>query len=291
MTGMSDSVLVYDVGGSHVSAALCRAGDFQLGEVFSEPHAEGVSAEAFLAMLVRLGEAAVGGSRRPIGVALAFPGPFEYENGISRMQHKLASLYGVNLREPLAKFFGVPEASVRFLNDAAAYMLGEAGAGAARNAARMVGFTLGTGIGSGFIVDGKIVTSGKGVPPGGEVWNLPFEGATVEDQISTRAIQADYQRRTGRLVEVKEIASLAGVDVDATATFAAFGGNLGRVVRALVGEFAPEVVVLGGGIARSAELFLPSMLAEVAAMGFEVRIAELQDKAPLAGAGVAWFQQ
>ena len=49
------------------------------------------------------------------------------------------------------------------------------------------------------------------------------------------------------------------------------------------------MVVLGGGISRSAHLFLPAMNGELAGAKFEVRIAELGDNAPLAGAGVAWF--
>ena len=47
--------------------------------------------------------------------------------------------------------------------------------------------------------------------------------------------------------------------------------------------------VLGGGISLSAYLFLPATKAALEGATFEVRIAELGDQAPLAGAGVAWF--
>jgi glucokinase len=54
-------------------------------------------------------------------------------------------------------------------------------------------------------------------------------------------------------------------------------------------DFAPDVVVLGGGISRSAHLFLPETRKELEGTNFEVRIAQLGDNAPLAGAGVAWL--
>ena len=46
---------------------------------------------------------------------------------------------------------------------------------------RSVGLTLGTGVGSAFAVDGKIVGKGRGVPPGGEIWDLPYRESIVEE--------------------------------------------------------------------------------------------------------------
>ena len=177
-----------------------------------------------------------------------------------------------------------------FLNDAAAYLLGEVGAGAARGVKRVVCFTLGTGVGSGFAVDGHVVTEGKGVPPGGEIWNVPYDGGIVEDKISTRALQGAYKERKGQEREVASIAHYAiGGDAASVAVFQEFGKNLGIALKMLLADFAPDVVVLGGGISRSALLFLPAAEAELQGAKFELRIAELLDNAPLAGAGVAWF--
>jgi glucokinase len=218
------------------------------------------------------------------------PGPFDYTQGISWMKHKMPYLYGVNVSEALAARFGWKASQVRFLNDAAAYLLGEVGAGAARGVKRVVVFTLGTGVGSGFAVDGHVVTEGKGVPPGGEIWNVPYEGGIVEDQISTRALQRAYKERKGQEREVASIAHYAiGGEADSIAVFEEFGKTLGQALRHLLADFAPDVVVLGGGISRSALLFLPAAQAQLKGTTFELRIAELGDNAPLAGAGVAWF--
>jgi glucokinase len=245
---------------------------------------------AFIDVLNSLGSRASQGEPGLQGAEFAMPGPFDYEKGISWMEHKMPYLYGVNVGEALATRFGWKPEQVRFLNDAAAYLLGEVGAGAARGVNRVVCFTLGTGVGSGFAVNGRVVTDGKGVPPGGEIWNVPYEGGIVEDRISTRAIKKAYAERKGQEREVASIAHYAiGGDPDAVAVFEEFGNTLGIAIKRLLSDFAPDVVVLGGGISRSAPLFLDAVKAELLDTKVEVRIAELGDNAPLAGAGVAWF--
>ena len=283
-------VLVYDVGGSHISAAVCRRQGYQLGTVVRANLPEAQTSEAFVDVLYSLGLKAGEGETGVEGAELAMPGPFDYEKGISWMEHKMPYLYGVNVSEALAARFGWKPEQVRFLNDAAAYLLGEVGAGAARGVKRVVCFTLGTGLGSGFAVDGRVVTEGRGVPPGGEIWNAPYEGGIAEDQISTRAIKRAYTERNGQEREVASIAHYAvGGDPDAVAVFQEFGKTLGIAIKRLLKDFEPDVVVLGGGISRSAPLFLDAVTAELKDTPIEVRIAELGDNAPLAGAGVAWF--
>ena len=283
-------VLVYDVGGSHIAAAVCFKDGFRLGAVVRANLPEEQTSAAFVDVLHTLGMKAAEGGEGVEGAELAMPGPFDYAVGISWMKHKMPYLYGVNLSEALGARFGWKASQVRFLNDAAAYLLGEVGAGAAQGVKRVVVFTLGTGVGSGFAVNGKVVTEGKGVPPGGEIWNVPYEGGIVEDQISTRALQRAYKERKGQEREVASIAHYAiGGEPVSIGVFEEFGKNLGIALKRLLADFAPDVVVLGGGISRSAYLFLPAAKAELEGATFEVRIAELGDNAPLAGAGVAWF--
>jgi glucokinase len=284
------SVLVYDVGGSHVSVAVCHAGDYRLGTVATAPHPAEATSEAFVGLLHALGTQANLGAETILGAGIAMPGPFDYAAGISQMKHKLPYLFGVDLRAALSARFGWRPEQIRFLNDAAAYLLGEVGAGAARGFSRAVAITLGTGIGCAFAVDGRVATEGKGVPPGGEIWNLPYEGKTVEDYLSTRALQQSYRERTGKDSEVSAIAAAATAgDAISGEVFTAFGRTLGRALRHLLTEFEPQVVVLGGGIARSSQLFLPAAMRELDGVHMNLRITELAERAPLAGAGLAWF--
>jgi glucokinase len=280
-------VLVYDIGGSHISAAVCAESDLVLGPVAKA--AQPQSIDAFFDVLSQLASQATAGVCGIAGTVLAMPGPFDYLEGVSWMRHKMPYLYGVNVRHALAKRLGWKDEQVQFLNDAAAFLSGEIGAGAARGVSRTVGITLGTGIGSAFAVDGHLVTEGLGVPHGGEIWNLPFEDGIVEDLISTRSIQQGYKECTGNAREVAEIAAGAAQDPAAVEVFQEFGRDLGRVLRILLHDFAPEVVVIGGGISHAADLFLPAAHCELQGLALQLRISVLGDRAPLVGAGVSWF--
>ena len=281
-------VLSYDVGGSHVAAGLCRLSDLEVLHEAGAPLGDLESFESFVDLLARLGNQVSAPHEQPCGGSLAVPFPFDCEAGVSLMEHKLKPLYGRNLRAALAERFGWQPQQLRFLKDATAYLLGELAAGSAKGAARAVGLTLGTGIGCAFAVDGRPVTSGEGVPDEGEIWNLPYAGATVEDLISTRAIRSAYKSRTGCNPEVSEVAASAGADPAARTVFEEFGRHLGQVLRDVIAPFRPDRVVLGGGIARAAGLFLPAAERETADLGFRIVISKLFDRAPLAGAAHFW---
>ena len=289
MAGQENRVLVYDVGGSHIAAAVFDGENCRLSGVVSAGYPSEQTIDTFLNVLHSLAALAMedGGSVR--GAALAMPGPFDYQAGVSWIKHKLAYLYGFDLRQALAAHFGWQPFAVRFLNDAHAFITGEVVAGAGRGVSRVVGITLGTGVGSGFAVNGHLVREGVGVPPGGEVWNVPYQGGILEDQISTRALQKSYRERTGLEREVVAIASAVAREAVAAEVFAEFGRNLGVSLRAVLGTFAPQAIVLGGGISRSAPLFLPAAQAEIGDFA-QLRISALGDQAPLVGAGAAWLE-
>jgi glucokinase len=327
-------VLVYDVGGSHISAAVCDRQTYALRGLSraplpaaqeTVPGAGHFSAASFGRLIHTLGESAAQSGHLSLsaiaGADLAMPGPFDYENGISQMRHKLPTLFGIDLKTGLAARFGWQPSQVRFVNDAAAFLLGEMGAGAAKGSSRAVGVTLGTGIGCAFgLHEGHgahILTGGPGIPPGGEIWNLPYNGATVEDFVSTRFLREHYQILTGVEAEVSAIADAAAATTPApkltpnhlrrrsapsiptiptppTAApvrpFAIFGRHLGLALNQHAAAFAPDVIVLGGGISRAAHLFLPATRqALVPGFSPKIVISTLMDEAPLAGAGVHWF--
>ena len=282
-------LLTFDIGGSHIGASLCNLETLQLEQTGSAPLPSNPASEEFIQILSRLGRS-LSGAAEIVGASLAFPGPFDYEAGISRMEHKLVALNGVDLKFALAAELGLQPIQIRFLNDAAAALLGEVGAGAAIGVSRVVVLTLGTGIGSGFAVDGKIATEADGAPPDGEVWNLPFRGVTVEELISTRAIQKDYQERTGKEASVASIAAEAATNPDARAVFTQFGKHLCLFIEEMLEPFAPQIIVLGGGISRASALFLPATR-KALTFPTQLVLSTLMDEAPLAGAGVHWFSR
>jgi predicted NBD/HSP70 family sugar kinase len=288
LTDDSYPVVVYDVGGSHISASTWSPSQLNLPECARATLAEGISTSEFMDALTDVAQRVLGGCKHIKGVAMAVPGPFDHESGISHMQHKLEHLYGFNLRGAIAERLKCAVESVAFLNDAHAFLLGELSNGAARGALRAVGVTLGTGIGSAFAVHGRIVTAGRGVAEGGEIWNVPYSNGTVEDVLSTRALQASYESRAGKKLSVAELAINAQRDEVARAVFADFGLQLGRVLCELLANFAPDVIVIGGGISRAADLFFPGAASLTQRLGMQLLISSLSDRAPLIGAAMHW---
>jgi glucokinase len=87
---------------------------------------------------------------------------------------------------------------------------------------------------------------------------------------------------------VAAIAQRASCDAHAVASFENFGSNLGQVFRDILTPFAPDVVVIGGGISRSSQLFLPSAENQLNGNGFKLVTSSLLDQAALLGAAAFW---
>jgi glucokinase len=286
-------ILVFDVGGSHAAAALAQDGGLQ-GKCSLALDSEG-TAETIMRALESLGKKVLtecGSEGAPLsGASFGFPNPFDYNQGISYMQHKYSSLYGLHLRTELARTFATSPQTITFVNDASAFLLGEIEFGAAAGCDRVVGITLGTGLGSAFAVGGHIVTSGEGVPDGGFLWNVPYKEGIVEDYVSTRAIRRVFREISSKDIEVREIALRASTDAEAMMAMRRFGEALGTVLWVACSGFRPDTIVLGGAISRSANLFLPAAQKPLDTTGIRLRTSQLFDDAALLGAAVAWHRK
>ena len=167
MTG-AGSVVALDLGGTHVSAATVDMSSATVvsGSRVRDGLAAGGGRDDLLGRIRAAATAAQSGQVDAAGVAV--PGPFDYDRGICLLEHKLESLYRVDLRVELASALSLPPHAVRFLNDAEAFLLGEWWAGAARGHDRAVGITIGTGLGSAFLEHGSIVRDRRGESLQGE---------------------------------------------------------------------------------------------------------------------------
>jgi glucokinase len=190
------------------------------------------------------------------GVGIAMPGPFDYQHGISQLEHKFASLYGQNLKLALLRLWtstSLEHQPLHFANDAALFALGETWAGAARGQPRVIGITLGTGLGSGFIEHKRIITEGIEIPPKGELWNVPYKNGIAEDFASGRALE-----RLGH--NASDLAAIArNGDLEAQTAFADLGQHLGTMLEPWLRSFQPDAVVIGGNVARAWDLFAEAL--------------------------------
>lgn len=180
------------------------------------------------------------------------PGPFDYVSGVSQMRHKFSSLFGINLKAAFEKKLQNP---VFFINDAAAFGLGVIWKEYPQEK-RLLAITLGTGLGSSFLIDGKFAQSVKGVPRDGEIWNVQYQEGILEDKISKRALEQGYLHGSGRSIAVKEIADKAREgDPAAKKVFEQFAVQLGDGLASTIADFHPTRIVFGGKISKGFDLF------------------------------------
>ncbi len=194
-------VAVLEVGGSHITAAVVAPGPWEVASLRRTPLDSQTSADRIVEQL------AAAATQLPLanGLALAMPGPFDYATGVAwyRGVDKFDSLYGVDLGRSLRALLDVDR--IVFVNDAEAFAVGEWTTGTLLGLERCCGVTIGTGIGTAFLADGRVVRSGDSVPPGGELYRTSVAGKPLEDWISSRAILRAYGDAPG----VKEIADAA----------------------------------------------------------------------------------
>lgn len=296
-----DSVPALELGGSHVDATAVCPTQGSTGPVVRRAVDPGGTAPAVLGAVAACADA-VGAPAGSVWGA-AVPGPFDHRSGTGLYTGvgKFDALNGVNLASELTHRMTRPPSSISFLNDAAAFAIGEWLAGAAAGASRVLGLTLGSGVGSGFLRNGAVLTSGPGVPPLGRVDLLELDNRPLEETVSRRAIRAAVAGhrafRTDRAdrglpddADVQEIAAAArrGHRVCREVLDSAFEG-LGRALGPVLVAFDPDVVVLGGAVARSWDLVAAPLvrgLGPATARPWKIRPAAHPDTAGLIGA--AW---
>jgi len=251
-----------DIGGSHFAMGIV---DFSKKQLIPEtvlecPINSNLHATAILNKLLSFIKDGIDKFHFPIsGIGISAPGPFDYHNGISMIHglNKYDALFGVNLKLFLqSKLQGVLESPghIAFINDADSFVLGETFANKLQG--NVVGLTLGTGIGSGFVVNGKLITNSGLVPNDGNIFNLPFKNKTVEDWISTKWFLDTYRDVFGTSVKnVKEIADHVQSSPKAKEIFENYGSNLGQAISAVTSGFSPKTIIIGGSIAKSYHLF------------------------------------
>ncbi|WP_407571885.1 ROK family protein [Deinococcus altitudinis] len=265
--------LALDVGGSHVTAA--RVGFGPQGpetgpcvRLHLDEHApadELLDTFAHAALMAVDGPSLDGsalGTRDLAAIGVGMPGPFDYVQGTGRFTGKFLALNGVDVGAGLrARLPALSELPLAFLNDAAAFALGEAELhGDAGRTGRTLGVTLGTGLGSGFVEADRVRMGGAGVAREGQIGWEPYLDATAEDYVSTRRLISDYASLSGERLRPVEISARARAgDAHAQAVFAAYGRHLGSVLAEWVRAFSPGRIVLGGNLCAARKLFLPEL--------------------------------
>jgi len=326
MTSPSDNrfIIGVDLGGTNIRVgALSEDGTRQVA-IRSIPTMRELGSEGVIARIVELGERCIaetmeltGATRRDfLGVGIGAPGPLDRAAGVVRVAPNLG-WREVPLREMVAAGLDLPTA---LDNDANCATLGEWWLGAARGSRHVLGLTIGTGIGGGLVLDGRLFHGASDLA--GEVGHMTIHATgrrcacgnygCLEAYASGPAI-AERAREALEGGEESALPSIVDGDTSRITAEIVYGAAhdgdplareivretaqyLGTGVANLLNIINPEVVVIAGGVTRAGDAVFEPLRAEVRRRAFRPAVevcrivpAVLPGTAGLVGA-VAMFR-
>jgi glucokinase len=200
-------------------------------------------------------------------ISMAFPGPFDYQQGICKIQglSKYDRIFNVVIPDAMKQSFKdldfqfAFDAGFKFLHDVEAYALGVCRSyKLVQN--RALYLCIGTGAGSAYSVNGSIVKKGEGVAENGWFYNYAFKEATIDDYISVRGIMGLAKKHLGKEVNPLELSELAeNGNSQAIAAYDEFGNNLCTAMKNVIEKFQADTIVIGGNISKSNSLFIDEL--------------------------------
>ena len=224
---------------------------------------------------------------RPAGIGIGVPSVVDVEKGIVYDVQNIPSWKEVHLKEMLEKDFGIP---VYVNNDANCFAVAEKYFGKGKKCRDMVGLIVGTGMGAGLIISGKLY-AGRNCGAG-EFGTVPFREHNYEYYCSGQFFTNLYH------ASGEELASRAARgDAAARKIYSEFGANLGEALKLIMYTVDPEIIILGGSVSKSFELFREEMYKSIStfvysksADNLKVEVSELEN-AGILGAAALYYDQ
>ncbi|HUU37521.1 MAG TPA: ROK family protein [Candidatus Desulfaltia sp.] len=269
----------FDLGGTQLKYGLL---DERLNPAFKDRAPSPPTMGKLMALFRDLWEELKKKERRTIrAVGFGFPGIFSLREQKFIQSPNYPSLDGSLLRPAMARFVEVP---FWIDNEANLAAYGEYRCGAGKGVRHLMLITLGTGVGSGIIIDEKILRGSCGyaaemghmtVHPDGERCRCGSHGC-LETEASAGAIIRNYRRltRSPESLTAEDIAARARKgDAAARRSFERAGFYLGIGLGIALNMFNPEKILLGGGVMDSDDLILPPAIAEAGRRAYRASFA------------------
>lgn len=188
-------ILACDIGGTHITSVIVNTTNWEIlmdtytrSHVNSAANAKSIFQEWTDNIKLCLSKVNV-----PINfIGIAMPGPFDYEKGISLMrnQDKYDAIYELDVTTGIKDELQIPSIEIRYINDAAAFLQGEIYAQELDGENRVLGITLGTGLGSAVWVKGD-----KAFDAG--LWQQKYGDSIFEEYLVTRWFTHRFEELTG----------------------------------------------------------------------------------------------
>jgi len=244
-----------DLGGTKIEAlAIDEAGRELARKRIAAPKGDYGATVSAVLNLIREMEVPLKATAR---VGMGIPGTLSRVTGLVKNANS-TWLIGHPLKEDLEKVLG---REVRLSNDANCFALSEAADGAGKGERIVFGVILGTGVGGGIVVGGKVVDGPNGIAgewghnplPLPRQSDLPLpkcycgRAGCIETYLSGPALVRDYEQSTGKALPPEEIAKLP--------FFERYEERLARSLASVINLLDPDVIVLGGGLSNIERLY------------------------------------
>ncbi len=249
------SIIGVDLGGTSVSSGLIK--NNKIEKSFSLNISAGQSEQDVLNELIQAIEEVYNGNVAGIGIGV--PSLVDIEKGIVYSVQNIPSWQEVHLKEILENHFGIP---VYINNDANCFAVGVKYFGIGKKFKNIVGLTIGTGMGSGVIIDEELYS---GINCGtGEFGMIPYLDHTYEYYCSGQFFKKEFEISGSDLYYM----AIRG-DKSAISMFEIFGSHLGKAINTILYTVDPEIVILGGSVSKAYKFFKTPMQQEIDTFGFQ----------------------
>ena len=293
---MISNYICLDIGGTSIKSAIINSKSYMIKSTYqktyidSNKHKEYII-KKFIQPIKKNINYLSRNNKKLSGISIAIGGPFDYNKGISYIKNvdKYDSIYGINVKKMIQKELQIPK-ELPFIFDIDSWCFGRGEAKYEQNNKykRIIVLTMGTGVGSSFLVNKKIVSNGKGVPYLGWISGKKYKKSILNDYISSTYMSEKYFLATNKKINIKTMAELAKKgDPIAKSIFSEVGLTLGSYLsKNFVRNFKAECILFGGQISLSGDLFINEIKKSLKNIGVlkKIKIAENIETSALYGA-------
>lgn len=276
----SNYILSCDIGGTHITSAIVEKDTWKiLSETITRSHVNSLenAKTIFLHWTSNMKSCLEKTDLEVVNIGIAAPGPFDYEKGIALMkgQSKYDSIYNIQVTEPIIEGIGNPDLQILYINDAAAFLQGEVFGCGLDHKDKILGITLGTGLGSAVWSQGQKAFDA-------DLWDTPYKNSIFEEHLVTRWFVKRFEELTGiKENGLKEILEKHSDSLSVTQLLSEYQENLLSFMKFFSQEHGCKSFVIGGNIVKAWDRIFPD--ASVLS-GFDVQIGQYQEHAAIIGA-------
>ncbi len=281
---MNNQTIGIDLGGTHLRGGLVTENN--LSSILTQRINPQGSVEEVLEELSKLTDKLINNSVKAIGIGV--PGLVDTEQGIVYDVVNIPSWKQVSLGQFMEDRYHVP---VFINNDANCFVLGEFYFGKGKGSDSMIGVTIGTGLGSGIIINKKLYAGRNG--GAGEFGMIDYLDKYVEYYSSGQFFQNVYQT-DGETVFKKAKEG----DETSIKMYEEMGGHLGNAIKTILYALDIELIILGGSVRHAYPYYkktvwqsLQNFAFQNAVKNLRIEVSELENSGMLGAAALYYDQQ